>query len=247
MTKFTNKLHSQELQSVFSRSDFELLVETWAHYSHCTLLAKDSGDIIWIKIKRQQFNLSHDLYLCLCYIISVTSSCEALVEMDVLDRISNFIIKIANDTNDCYNVLICGDFNSRVGNEKNYVIFDNDANMDILPTDYQVDDTIPRFSQDSTVNTNGRKLLDFCKLNSLRIANGRLGSDNGVGKYTYVGSTGRSIIDYVAVNSYLLDVISDFHVGDPNSLSDHCAVNFPCHAKISMNHQIQEKTYLLKM
>ena len=102
--------------------------------------------------------------------------------------------------------------------------------MDILPTDYQVDDIIPRFLQDSTVNTNGRKLLDFCKLNSLRIANGRLGSDIGVGIYTYDGSTGRSVIDYVAVNSYLLDVISDFHVGDPNILSDHCAVEFsmPC-------------------
>ena len=68
-------------------------------------------------------NLSHELYLC--YIIPSSSSREALVEMDVLDRITNFILKIANDTNDCYNILICGDFNSRIGNEKDYVIFDS--------------------------------------------------------------------------------------------------------------------------
>ena len=60
----------------------------------------------------------------------------------------------------------------------------------------------------------------------MRIANGRLGSDKGIGKYTYVGSTGRSVIDYVIVSPSLLNVISTFHVGDPNILSDHCVVNF---------------------
>ena len=57
--------------------------------------------------------------------------------------------------------------------------------------------TKPRSSQDKIINANGRKLLDFCRLNTLHIANGRLGSDRGVGKYTYVGSTGQSVIDYV--------------------------------------------------
>ena len=117
-------------------------------YRYCTLFAKDSDDIIWIKIKGQLFNLPHDLYLCLCCIIPVSSSRAALVEMDVLDRIPNYIIKIANDTNDCYNILI----NSRVGNEKDYVVFDNDANIEILPIDYNIDVHIPRFSQDSIVN-----------------------------------------------------------------------------------------------
>ena len=102
--------------------------------------------------------------------------------MDVLDRITNYIIKIANDTNENYKILICGDFNSRIGNEKDYVIFDNDANIDILPIDYVPDDISPRFSQDHIINTNGRKLLDFCKLNGLRVGNGRLGADKGVGK-----------------------------------------------------------------
>ena len=91
-----------------------------------------------------------------------------------------------------YNILTCGDFNSRIGNETDYVIFYNDANIGILPIDYETDEVVPRSSQDKVINANGRKLLYFCKLNTLRIANGRLGSDRGVGKYTYVGSTGRS-------------------------------------------------------
>ncbi|MCG8047977.1 MAG: hypothetical protein JAY66_20205 [Candidatus Thiodiazotropha taylori] len=146
--------------------------------------------------------------------------------MEVLQRISNFILKVANECNDCYNVLICGDLNSRIGNEKDYVVFDTTANIDVLPPDYEVDENIARSSQDKVINTNGRKLLEFCKLNGLRVCNGRLGDDNGVGKYTYVGSTGCSVIDYVIVNPSLFDMICSFQVGDPNILSDHCVVEF---------------------
>ena len=85
---------------------------------------------------------------------------------------------------------------------------------------------MPRWSQDKIINANGRKLLDFCKLNILCIANGRLSSDRGVGKYTYVGSTGRSVIDYVIATPNVLNTISTFHVGEPNILSDHCLIDF---------------------
>lgn len=221
VTKFTNKLDSQELKNIFRCCDFVFLTETWSDSSldlsvpgftltqlnrvekkqntkrnsggiaiyiresfkrHCFLLETDSDDIIWLRIDGHLFNLTYDLYVCLYYIVPSASSREALVEMDVLDRITNYIIKIANDTNENYNILICGDFNSRIGNEKDYVIFDNDANIDILPIDYVPDDISPRFSQDHIINTNGRKLLDFCKLNGLRVGNGRLGADKGVGK-----------------------------------------------------------------
>ena len=93
--------------------------------------------------------------------------------------------------------MICGDFTSRIGNEKDYVIFDNDVNIDILSIDYESDEVMPRSSQDNIINANGRKLMDFYKLNTLRIANGRLSLDRGIGKYTYVGSIGRSVIDSV--------------------------------------------------
>lgn len=284
VTKFTNKLHSQELKDIFCCSDFVFLTETWSDSlvdlsvpgftliqlsrvekkqntkrnsggiaiyiresfkKYCTLLEKDSDDIIWIKIGGQLLNLTHDLYVCLCYIVPSASSREALIEMDVLDRITNYIIKIANDTNDNYNILICGDFNSRIGNENDYVIFDNDANIDILPIDYVPDDITPRFSQDNITNANGRKLLDFCKLNGLRVGNGRLGSDKGVGKHTYVGSTGSSVIDYIIANPSLLDVISSFHVADPNILSDHCCIDFSilCKDISEMNLRREKETF----
>ena len=135
-------------------------------------------------------------------------------------------------------ILICGDFNSRIGNEKDYVIFDNDANIDILPIDYETDEAMSRSSQDKIINANGRKLLDVCKLNTLRTANGRLGSDKGVGKYTYVGSTGRNVIDYVIATPNLLNTISTFRVGEPNILSDHRLIDFSMISRNSINEPV---------
>ena len=73
-----------------------------------------------------------------------------------------------------------------------------------------------RFSQDDMIHTNSRKLLDFCKQNGLRICNGRLGLDYGVGECTFVGSTGSSVVDYIIVNPSLFPLIQKFQVCDPN-------------------------------
>lgn len=84
---------------------------------------------------------------------------------------------------------------------------------------------------------NGRKLLEFCKLNGLRICNGRFGQDRGVGKYTYVGSTGSSVVDYVIISPALMECLSKFYIDDPNILSDHCAVYFSltCSSQVQIN------------
>ena len=100
------------------------------------------------------------------------------------------------------------------------MVFDNYANIDVLPTDYVMDKTLQRISQDKIVNFSGRRLLEFCKMHGLRICNGRLGSDLGIGNYTYVGSSGKSVVDYVLVNPFSLDHFSTFEVGEPNIFSD---------------------------
>ena len=56
--------------------------------------------------------------------------------------------------------------------------------------------------------------------------NGRVGSDRGVGKYTFVGSRGSSVVDYVLTSQELFNLIEDFDVQEPNIMSDHCLVNF---------------------
>ena len=76
------------------------------------------------------------------------------------------------------------------------------------------------------MNNNGLLLLDLCKQTGLRIMNGRVGDDYGVGRYTFVGSRGSSVVDYILTSQDLLHQVKSFTVQDPNIMSDHCIINF---------------------
>ena len=47
-----------------------------------------------------------------------------------------------------------------------------------------------------------------------------------VGNFTCTTSRGRSLVDYVLANKYILDKIESFDIGEPNILSDHHLVSF---------------------
>jgi hypothetical protein len=97
----------------------------------------------------------------------------------------------------------------------------------MLPDDYISDEALPpRSSQDFCTNQYGTLLLDFVRQTGLRIMNGRIGADAGVGKYTYVGSAGCSLVDYVISSVDIMRLFHSFEVTDPNILSDHCEVRF---------------------
>ena len=46
------------------------------------------------------------------------------------------------------------------------------------------------------------------------------------GKYTYTGSRGNSLVDYVITTTHLFSHVEYFDIHDPNILSDHCLVDF---------------------
>ena len=54
--------------------------------------------------------------------------------------------------------------------------------------------------------------------------NGRTGNDANFGKYTYIGSNGSSVIDYMLSQQDLFEFIRSFDIEDSNILSDHCCV-----------------------
>ena len=59
-------------------------------------------------------------------------------------------------------------------------------------------------------------------MHGLRICNGRLGSDLGIGNYTYVGSSGKSVVDYLLVNPFLLDHFLTFEIGEKSFVRSLC-------------------------
>lgn len=56
--------------------------------------------------------------------------------------------------------------------------------------------------------------------------NGRVREDYGIMRYTFVGSKGSSVVNYVLTSQDLFKNISHFEVHDPNILADHCLLTF---------------------
>ena len=124
-------------------------------------------------------------------------------------------------------MLICGDLNGWTSNNPDFILADESNHMNVLPDEYTPDRFMDRYSQDiGRVNNNGLLLLDLCKQTEVRILNGRAGGDRGIGKFTFVGSRGSSVVDYILASQNLFDFVSKFKVHDPNILSDHCLITF---------------------
>ena len=192
-----------------------------------TLVFHSEDDIICVKIKGDILGLQNDLFLCLCYVIPENSSRQAMLNSHTFERLLDFIVSLDSRYENGLNFILCGDLNSHTSNSPDFVSDDNLSNIDILPEDYSADISLTRYSQDSgRLNNNGRMLLDLCKQTGLRIMNGRVGNDKNLGRYTYVGSRGSSVVDYVISTQNLFRNVESFTVHDPNILSDHCLVEF---------------------
>ena len=119
-------------------------------------------------------------------------------------------------------ILLQGDFNCRIGLEKDFVEFDkSDLELGIENFDNQN----KRNSEDKTVNSRGKELLDVCKLNDILILNGRKTGDI-FGAFTSHNWNGSSVVDYSIASNSLLETIGEFSVGNYIPwLSDHCLIN----------------------
>ena len=214
----------------------------------CTFEKFSSDNVIWLKFDSGLFSLDSDLFLCLCYNAPSNSARVGLDEVNVYNLIMQDMIYIENKYNNNCNFVLAGDWNSRIGNALDFVQNDQDTLLDLnlLPGDYITDDYLQRVSNDNVVNENGRLLLDFCRQSGVRVMNGRIGDDRGVGRYTCVQSNGSSVVDLVLCKQDMMSFFNYFTVDEPNILSDHCLIRFnigklPMHSEDS-NFQIDRNS-----
>lgn len=107
-------------------------------------------------------------------------------------------------------IIVVGDLNARTSN---FQVIDDDllkVNSKLIQN---------RQSQDTIINSNGRKLLDFCERFSLTILNGRFETESN-GEFTYIGPRGSSVIDYCLTSGGILMNIASFSIGT-SCHSDH--------------------------
>ena len=136
-----------------------------------------------------------------------------------------------------------GDFNSRTSNiddflpsvDENipYELGDNN----IICAEHHITNagaSVQRHNEDTTKNSNGTKLIGFCKATGFNIINGRCGMDKGVGKYTFSKENQNSTIDYALVQPLYFKLVKDFFIDqfDP-CLSD---AHHPLCIELSFKH-----------
>ena len=139
-------------------------------------------------------------------------------------------------------IYVIGDVNARTGTtaDFNSVLNGNDRvslYSDVnCSSDEQVDDIfMERYSKDKTVNTYGRRLLEFCRYTGVRILNGRLFKDKKVGDFTHIDVHGYSVIDYLLSVPSAAKNITDFEIHPKLADSDHKAISFDLRQKVTLN------------
>ena len=80
---------------------------------------------------------------------------------------------------------------------------------------------LERANKDGYTHNNGNKLIELCKMSDLKLANGKLGKDRGIGNYTCLTTTGNSTIHY---SMELFRYVDDFYV----DILDKCMCDVHC-------------------
>lgn len=186
------------------------------------IIQKEScSDFIICKLKKDFFKLEGDTYLVNAYVRPYDSSKSADENngKEILDQIEDLV----SNLKDIGEVILCGDFNSRIGQETG--MLKNDSNkFQPLPDDYEIDEFKARNSQDSKTNSHGTKFLKLITHNQLTILNGRTLGDFE-GKYTSIQHNGCSVIDYFAVTKKISSNVNYFKILDFTPYSDHKPVS----------------------
>ena len=173
---------------------------------------------LWLQLDANYFGWEDNIYLANTYCppessVYYDNHLEQL-ELDIVDFMSSG------------KVVIMGDLNARTGGEADFIVDDEIDNFVPLPHNYSVDGKITKRSFcDYNLNNSGKRLLDTCISNNMRIMNGRFVGDS-IGRFTYYSILGASTIDYGICHKSVLNLIRYFIVLPLTEYSDHCQISF---------------------
>ena len=149
------------------------------------------------------FGLSQDVYLCAVYIPPISSPHYDNNFISLEGEVSTFSSK--------GKIVLIGDFNSRTGQNPDFIEKDssqiNDFDgIDLLPPDYVTDTELKRVNQDFIINSHRIFFLNLCLSSRLRILNGQFLGDS-LGYFTYMSNNGFSSVDYARVSCPQLHIL----------------------------------------
>lgn len=130
-------------------------------------------------------------------------------------------------------IILFGDLNAKTNTKNDYISFNKYDIFSEPEGDFSMFFPLNRANRDThDMDKQGEKLIDFCKTLNLRIVNGRVGSDKGIGNFTTRNNT---VVDYLLACPNFFPQFISFKVHDYDPLiSDvHCPLTFEIKAKIS--------------
>ncbi|MES9902847.1 MAG: reverse transcriptase family protein [Sedimenticola sp.] len=188
---------------------------------HVEILNNACEYILWLKLNHTAVNVDSDILIGVIYLPPTGSRYLDEDQMLLLDD---------EITRNCVNYtfsILLGDVNARTACLADYIVFDDFLSSHV---DFDSDTTnyfqkhvllenlgypLLRHSKDKKTNPHGYFLIEICRNINLFILNGRVGSDKGIGEFTF---RNKSVIDYALASADLLRYVSDFKITETDSL-----------------------------
>ena len=127
------------------------------------------------------------------------------------------------------NNIIMGDLNGKTSTDIDYIQESNDKHSPVNDIeDYAFDIPIKRNNSDnSPIDTQGRKILNMCQTLSLRILNGRTRGDRwgNPTRFPLRANEKPSALDYAICSTSCMNSITSLYILPFIDLSDHCCIS----------------------
>ena len=180
-----------------------------------------------------------NLFVVAAYVSDVSST---YYNKEIFEELNKDVLEFCKNTTP---VQVIGDFNGRTGllndlyqTEKDFIpVPQPKAKFENLPA---------RQTYDTTENSHGKKIINFCKTFDFIILNGRTEGDP-FGNYTHLNfNNGPSTIDYALCNKKCYELISNFLILPMNELSDHSKIVSIFKESLSIKNEDENDNYKWK-
>ena len=174
---------------------------------YCQVIQTKISHILAVRLDKSMFDRERDLVLVATYIHPTGSVFYTDKDYNsTLEELEQFIADYTDSAEEI-DFIIAGDLNARISDwslGSSHIPGDEDDNNAGSYLD------LDRSSQDATINTNGKTLIELCTTFNLSPVGG-LHSKNFNDRYTYIGPGGSSQIDHFVASPEAIDDIAEYN------------------------------------
>ena len=221
---------ARKLSSRGRRSGGVICLISKSYNQYFDLIPINIENTLVFKAKKELFGMGRDVMMFCSYVPPQGSPYYLLTEeTSGILMLEECMINVLQTYSEC-DVIICGDLNARTGMmNTGHAAEWYEARNDVFAEN--------RSSEDCKINEFGLSLMSILIAFDLIILNGNIRGDK-TGKFTYISSTGNSVVDYCIISQNLLPCCQSLEVHD-------CILSPHMYLALTMNSFLQERSLLV--